>query len=169
MFINPKELIENKIITYPENFEITDHWQPNGLDIDCAKVFNINFDIYPIVGKKISVKGKPEEEGLIELQSLNSQGWILQKGKTYTFDSSFEINIPEGMCGWVIGRSSFNRQGIFIRSSLFDQGFKGTISGTIYCFNNIVIEEGVRIAQIVMCRSDKGGLMYNGQWQNGNT
>lgn len=165
MFLNPQELLDKKIITYPEGFDISKFVQQNGLDVDCVKIHSLEFDSLPIVGKNISYKPEPKVENTTDLTRYGMTGWILKKGNTYTFESSFEIEIPEGMCGWVIGRSAFNRQGILIRSSLYDSGFKGNIGGTIYCFNNIAIQEGTRIGQIVLAKAENASL-YKGQYQS---
>jgi deoxycytidine triphosphate deaminase len=165
MFLNPKDLLEKKIITYPADIDINKHVQQNGIDVDCIRIDNINFEAMPIVGKDVNHKPDVKEEPVAELTRYNMMGWRLKKGNTYTFESSFEIAVPDGMCGWVIGRSTFNRQGILIRSSLYDSGFKGKIGGTIYCFNNIAIEQGARVGQIVLASASSAG-MYSGQYQS---
>ena len=165
MFLNPQELLDKKIITYPENINIKDHLQQNGLDVDALTVFNINSKSWNIIGKEKSIKVNSLVHELDHISQLGKEGWMLRKGEAYTFDSSFKINIPEGMCGWVIGRSTFNRQGILIRSSLFDSGFSGSVGATIYCFNNVAIEEGVRVGQFVMCKAENASL-YKGQYMH---
>lgn len=170
MFINPKHLLKDDIITFSEGIEIDSHIQQNGIDIDCDKVWDLNFNSIPLIGKTISTKPKPKEiaAGNISFASTELSGkeigWVLEKGKVYAFESSFMVNIPEDMCGWVIGRSTFNRQGILIRSGFFDAGFNNTIGATIYCFNNIVLEKNARVAQIVMAKGDSAS-MYKGQYQ----
>lgn len=166
MFLSPQDLIDKKIVTYPVTIDITKHIQQNGLDVDCVSVFGFDAKKWNVIGVNKSVKAEPQAEESMSLPLVGQNGWMLEKGKAFTFDSSFQIEIPDGMCGWVIGRSTFNRQGILIRSSLFDSGFKGTIGGTIYCFNNVAIEEGTRIGQFVMCEA-KNASRYAGQYQGG--
>lgn len=163
MFLNPQSLVDKKIITFPTNIDITKHLQQNGIDVDCDKVSYLPNEI-PIVGKSLQVKPK-----LVDLKKEDIYkgeiGWYLKTGRAYSFDSTFYVEIPEGMCGWLIGRSSFNRSGVLIRSGLFDSGFKGYLGATIYCFSDIKIEQGARIAQFVMAKAENASL-YNGQYQD---
>jgi deoxycytidine triphosphate deaminase len=163
MIINPKEILQKKIITYPSNINIEEHIQQNGIDIDCIKVFttgsasNVLF-----IRKDKTIKPTVYEKVSSMLNGI--EVFKLETGKAYTFESSFEINIPEGMCAEIVGRSSLNRFGVFVRSSWYDTGFKGTIGATFYCFNDVIIEKGARVAQIVF-RTAEAASMYKGQWQ----
>lgn len=172
MFINPKLLLETKVITYPDSkINIDKHIQQNGIDIDCDRIWDLNFKSIPLVGVDVNAKPNPKELTPSNISFASKElkgkevGWVLEKGKVYAFESSFDINIPEDMCGWVIGRSSFNRQGVLIRSGFFDAGFNNKIGATIYCFNNMVIEKNARIAQIVLAKGESAS-MYQGQYQS---
>jgi deoxycytidine triphosphate deaminase len=163
MIVNPQNLINNSVITFPSSIKIEDYIQPNGIDIDANRIYELEFDSPPIIMNSDSYKPKPKllaKENIIPLV----QGWKLQKGKAYTFESSFNINLPMFLSGEVVGRSTLNRHGVFIRSSWFDSGFKGTIGATIYCFNDIWIQENARIAQVIVRMSETYNN-YNGQYQ----
>lgn len=173
MFLNPQELLDQKIIkcTNPA-LDLKEHVQQNGLDVDCALLTFIPATTTSLgkiltVGLTTQVKPTFQKIEPIEYHFPNCQekGWKLDTGRAYSFDSSFEVDIPEGMCGWLIGRSSFNRHGVLIRSALYDSGFKGTIGGTIYCFNPVVIGQNVRVAQLVLAEA-KNASLYNGQYQS---
>lgn len=157
MIINPKYLIQNEIITFPATININKHTQQNGIDVDCVNVY-----------AKSGSLTISEEQKLMPVSSLlevDANGyWQLKKGNCYEFDSSFELAIPAAMGGSVIGRSTFNRSGILIRSSWFDSGFKGNIGGTIYCFNDCYIKKGTRIGQFIMHEAASASL-YQGQYQ----
>jgi deoxycytidine triphosphate deaminase len=65
----------------------------------------------------------------------------------------------------VYGRSTLNRAGILLRSSIYDSGFVcNKIGFTMYPFNDCVIERESRIAQIIFYESHSN-TMYNGQYQ----
>lgn len=164
MLINPKYLIQNELITFPAHINIEEHIQQNGIDIDCKELFSLDFKKTPIIMKSDSFKPIPHLEPIIDITRSGVKGWLLKKGQAYTFNSSFNIDVPGNMGGQVIGRSTFNRHGILIRSSFYDAGFKGNLGGTIYCFNDIFIEEGMRIGQIVLSSAESAGL-YNGTYQ----
>lgn len=164
MLISPKYLVENEIITFPEHIIVSEHIQQNGIDIDCLELTHLSYTTTPAIFKDSSHKPNPVLLTPTEITKSGIQGWLLKKGEAYSFNSSFEINIPKNMGGQVVGRSTFNRQGLLIRSSWFDSGFKGTLGATIYCFNDCFIETGVRIGQFIMHSGESAGL-YAGQYQ----
>lgn len=172
MILNPQDLYDRNIVS-TENPEIKDSIdnfiQQNGIDVDLDRLFEIQYMpngkgiAMPFIGKDKSVKTdvievKPHET------SDGKRVFVLDSRKTYTFDSSFSCEFPANICGEVVGRSSLNRQGVFIRSSWFDAGFNGTVSATIYPSTTMMIERGARVAQIV-CRECTSAKMYSGQYQ----
>jgi deoxycytidine triphosphate deaminase len=156
MIINPQYLISNEIITFPETININKHLQQNGIDIDCIELTELTGTLNISEKHKESVTSAPV--------SLNDDVWHLKKGSVYEFNSSFEVSVPSNMGGSVIGRSTFNRAGILIRSSWFDSGFKGTLGGTIYCSNDCMLTKGTRIGQFIMHEAASAKL-YDGQYQ----
>lgn len=166
MLINPRYLIQNELIKHSPNINIDEHIQQNGIDIDCKELFSLEFEKPPILTKTESYKPDPIRKSVREITRYGTKGWLLKKGQAYSFSSSFEIEVPPNMGGQVIGRSTFNRQGILIRSSFYDSGFKGNLGGTIYCFNDVFVEEGTRIGQIILSSAESAGL-YSGQYQQG--
>lgn len=165
MFLNPKKLIQDGVIIPPAGADLEKHVQQNGVDISCDKVFEMITSQAPIISedKVFSRKAKTQELQPIEIDGR--QCFVLEEGKSYTFDSDWGVNISKDMCGWIVGRSSLNRQGVLIRSSWYDSGFQCENAGaTIYCFRDIIIEKGARVAQIVLGSADAAG-MYNGQYQ----
>jgi|ERR1035437_645704 deoxycytidine triphosphate deaminase len=164
MIYNPRKVIENKYLEIPNGIDITKHIQQHGIDIDCDRIYEVSSD--PFI---ISEREKYNID-CVELESsyfseVSGFCFKLEKGKTYTFDSQFFTNIPDFLGAEVVGRSTFNRNGIFIRSSWFDPGFKGLAGGTIYCHNrDLIIERGTRIAQIIFHEGESASL-YKGQYQ----
>ena len=168
MLISPKYLVENEIITFPDNIIIGEHIQQNGIDIDCFELTHLSYKTVPVIFKDSSVKPEPillKPTKITKPGEKDINGWLLKKGEVYSFNSSFEIKIPKNMGGQVVGRSTFNRQGILVRSSWFDSGFKGTLGATVYCFNDVFIEQGVRIGQFIMHSGESAGL-YTVQYQS---
>lgn len=156
MIINPDYLIKNEIITFPDTIDIIKHKQQNGIDIDCLSLVELTGTLVISEVAKTAIKGKKVH--------LYDNHWNLKKGHAYEFVSSFEIEVPNKMGGSLIGRSTFNRSGILIRSSWFDSGFHGVIGGTIYCFNDVVLTQGTRVGQFIMHETQEGSL-YKGQYQ----
>jgi len=85
----------------------------------------------------------------------------------YQFWSPVYVKLQENMAGWVIARSSLNRNGLRVWSGLYDPGFRNYIGGTLYVppYTRVDIEKGARIAQfIVVTTEDVWG--YEGQYQD---
>lgn len=158
MFINPLMAIDNGWITgnfTPESI------QPNALDftidrlytIDSSKTFIITQDHKEMRG------GVPVEPFSTEDELL----WKLEANTVYDGMSDFYISVPEGIACMMIIRSTFNRNGIFITSGLYDSGYAGHLgfaihnrSGTAY------IEPGTRIGQIIFVASESAKMYAGG-------
>jgi len=166
MIYNPKKALENGFLIAPEQVDLEKNIQQNGVDVDCDKVFLIQSE--PLIISEDFKSGTGSIEILPEkVYGLDeSKEWFfLKAGRAYTFDSSFNVNVPSFLGAKLIGRSTFNRNGILIRSSWYDSGFKGNAGATIYCFRDLIIEKGTRIAQIIFEEADSSS-MYNGQYQS---
>jgi dUTP pyrophosphatase len=164
MFISPQEIISKGIVTYKNQEIPAECIQPNGIDITIDVVFNSVFDKYPPLfcskgSFKPTLSPLPKEE-----VTRYTEGWELKKGNAYNFDSDFFVKVPEGMVAWVIGRSSLNRYGYKVTSALYDSGYNGVIGATMYCFNDLRIEAGFRVGQIVFAKAESAHL-YDGQYQ----
>ena len=96
--------------------------------------------------------------------SPNESGyWVLNRG-AYEFTSPHFVTVPAGYCGYLITRSSFNRNGIFIISGLYDSGFEGYVGGTLYNFGGrIKMQHMTRLCQLVMASAETV-KMYEGQY-----
>jgi len=165
MIYNPKKAIENGYLIPPTDINIANYIQQNGVDVDCDKVFELsNDELYMCGDVKINANSTELIPVVIEFKNTTAPGWRLEKGKAYTFDSSFEVNLPANLGASLKGRSSFNRNGILINSSWYDPGYKGNAAATIYCFRDLIITKGTRIAQIIFEEGDSCS-MYNGQYQ----
>ena len=90
--------------------------------------------------------------------------YFLKRNTPYIVKTIESVYIPKDAVGIIFSRSTFNRNGIIIRGTLFDSGFKGQASLAIYPFQNIRIAKGTRIAQIVFVTAEAYKL-YNGKYQ----
>lgn len=90
--------------------------------------------------------------------------YFLKRNTPYIVKTIESVYIPKDAVGIIFSRSTFNRNGIIIRGTLFDSGFKGQPSLAIYPFQNIRIAKGTRIAQIVFVTAETYKL-YNGKYQ----
>jgi deoxycytidine triphosphate deaminase len=81
----------------------------------------------------------------------------------YNFETAERIKVPQGIMAWFVGRSTLNRNGILLMSSVYDTGFNGRIGGTAYVWRRIQIEMFVRVGQIV-CWEAHETKEYDGQY-----
>lgn len=101
-------------------------------------------------------------------------GWLLPKG-TYLLELNEGVNIPGDIACYIIQRSSLNRSGCTIVSSLWDNGYTSrdeekvntiTVRLNVDTEAGIYIEKNARVAQII-AYSTEDTTLYNGQFQGG--
>lgn len=171
MFINPNHAIAEGWVKFPEwmSEEFQQKCiQPNALDFTVDHVFNIaNTDTFMISEDNKKMRSQvmiaphqyydkewPETEG--------PQYWQLTPG-CYDAMSDFYVTVPEGIAAHLITRSTFNRNGVFIQSGLYDSGFKGNCGFVIYNMGgNTEIAPHTRIGQLIFTKSEPSGVVYAG-------
>ncbi|RLJ05221.1 MAG: hypothetical protein DRP18_03590 [Candidatus Aenigmatarchaeota archaeon] len=77
------------------------------------------------------------------------------------------VSVPDDMFALIFSRSTFNRQGVLITATVFEPGWKGIPTVSIYNFSgvDISIAKDTRIVQIIFFKADAASV-YNGQYQN---
>lgn len=165
MLISPKTAFESgwikhsKYATY-EEWEAASLIGPNAIDFTIDDLFSISED-KPFI---ISEESKTMRGGD---KVLPVEGyWELNGHTAYDGLSSIYVDLPEGIACELIIRSTFNRNGVFLTSGLYDSGYKGSIGFGIHNRSGkAFIAPGTRIGQIKFVSSDKGGL-YKGGWNH---
>ena len=122
--------------------------QPNAVDLRVDKILRINPLIFEISEEsKIhrgSVEIQPDENGL----------WLLQPG-TYEIVMENIIEVGEYEAGWVITRSTLNRNGVHITSGLYDSGYHGVMAGALHITSGpMQIKRGTRVGQFLLFKSE---------------
>lgn len=135
--------------------------QPNCSEVRAAKILRVDLNTPFEISDDHKVMRSVEEV------PVDSEGyWNLDEGLYEVVYSFKEIYIAEGEAGWIIGRSSFGRNGITLESSLFDSGFKSnTAAGRLVVRGNggCRIKHNTRIGQFVLVESETLRL-YDGDW-----
>jgi deoxycytidine triphosphate deaminase len=117
------------------------------------------------IEKSITYKTIDPTLMLIDNCENKKQCWHLNKG-IYSLTFNQGCKLPNNIKAEIVGRSSLNRLGALIRSSIYDPGFETEQMGvTLYTFLPIVIEYQARVAQIVMDYCNPIDNLYNGQFQ----
>lgn len=169
MYINPIQAIEQGWITHPDCSSIED-WKerkflcPNAIDFTLDVMYTINHqNIFVISEEGKNMRGGNKMEPIPDRSSV--QGiWFLNPKTCYDGMSNFHVDIPEGVACELIIRSTFNRNGIFLTSGIYDSLFSGNIGFAIHNNSGAAkIAVGTRIGQIKFLSSDSNGG-YEGQY-----
>lgn len=168
MFISPKIAIERGWVKIPEGVNVEKCIQPNAIDFTLDKVCVFNADSYFQISE--NDKTMRTQRTLVPeyLYSLDDEKyWRLEAGSVYDGMSNFYVEVPEGIAAMLIVRSTFNRNGIFITSGLYDSGYKGACGFAIHNRGGVAfISPGTRIGQLIFIESQNAGLYAGGYNHN---
>jgi deoxycytidine triphosphate deaminase len=116
--------------------------QANAVDLRLDKVFKIKKDVFEISNDHKKHRGTEYE------LKPDSQGYFVLEPGDYEVVMENIINVGEGEAGWVITRSTLNRNGLFITSGLYDSGYHGVMAGVLHVGIGIArIKKGTRVGQ----------------------
>jgi deoxycytidine triphosphate deaminase len=165
MLINPRTAIEQGWITFPSwmtEEEKEECVQQNAMDITLDHLYRFNTNSYFVL-----TKSKKQMRETLPVAPIVIDGEeVFPISGDMDFMSDFYINLPEGVAVEIIVRSTFNRNGIFITTGLYDQGYQNYIGGIIRNNGPIAyVAPGSRLAQIKFIKAESSGKMYNGSYQ----
>lgn len=115
--------------------------QPNAVDLRLDKVFRILPTPFILSEEQKVHRGTepilPDEDGY----------FLLIPGQ-YEVVMENTINVGSDEAGWVITRSTLNRNGIFLTSGLYDTGYNGVMAACMHVgTGSASIKRGTRIGQ----------------------
>lgn len=115
--------------------------QPNAVDLRLGKIFRINPELF-----QVSNEDK-KHRGTTEVKPDHLGYYTLEPGH-YEVVMENIINVGDGEAGWVITRSTLNRNGCFLTSGLYDTGYHGVMAGVLHVtVGTARIKQGTRIGQ----------------------
>ena len=123
--------------------------QPNAVDLRIDKVFKINPKLFALSDSD----GTKIHRGSEEIIPGYNGFWRLEPG-TYeiVMENIIEVGLDEA--GWVITRSTLNRNGVFITSGLYDSGYHGVMAGALHVTTGpFEIARGTRVGQFLLFKS----------------
>ena len=131
--------------------------QPNAIDLRVDKVFKVNDGLFEVSNEhkkhRGSIEIKPDLEGYFNLPIGH-----------YEVVMENIINVGQGEAGWVITRSTLNRNGLFLTSGLYDSGYHGAMAGMLHVtVGQARIKKGTRIGQYLSFDAESLG-MYDGDY-----
>ena len=134
--------------------------QPNAVDLRVQDVFKLNDSEFRLEGDSKTHRGS--EKILID----EFGNWNLQPG-VYEIVMENIVKIPEGYAGWVITRSTLNRNGLFLTSGLYDSGYKGVMAGALHVnCGGAYIVPGTRLGQFILFKAESLN-QYDGSYGTG--
>ena len=140
--------------------------QPNAVDLKVSKLLMITSEPFVLTEGHKRNRHKTEVPLFQDPQNKDKLIWHLYPG-SYEFETEHYVNVPEGTAGWIIPRSTLNRNGIFITSGLYDSGFKNFIGGVMHVGSGeFFLSPKTRIAQFVTLQAETNHK-YDGQYQDG--
>ena len=83
-------------------------------------------------------------------------------------DSHETFTLPDNVCAFMYGKSSFTRRGLIFSFAVVDAGYSGRIGFSVFnpTSHNILLPLGQGIAQIVFHQIATPDKAYEGAWQN---
>ncbi len=163
MYIDPRTAIAKGWITGITNPET--QVQPNAIDFTLDKVYRINDKSTFIITESGKRMRGGDELLAIPSRKQNSDKWLwhLDGNSVYDGMSDIMVDLPEGVACELIIRSTFNRNGLFLTSGLYDSGFKGHIGFAIHNRSGkAIIGTHTRIGQIKFVAAETSGMYVGG-------
>ena len=131
--------------------------QPNATDLRVKKILEIGTKRFCV-----SEEGK-QHRGSKEIKPNADGVWILDPG-AYEIVMENTINVAEGEAGFVITRSTLNRNGVYLTSGLYDSGYHGIMAAVMHVTQGIMeITKGTRVGQYINFRAETLH-QYNGSY-----
>lgn len=122
--------------------------QPNAVDLRLGKVFKIAPETF------IISEDEKVHRGSREIQPTDD-GWYDLSSGSYEIVMENIISVGPDEAGWVITRSTLNRNGIFLTSGLYDSGYIGVMAGVMHInCGPARIKKGTRIGQFLLFKSE---------------
>lgn len=131
--------------------------QPNAVDLRIGKVFAI-IPVNFVISEEAKI-----HRGSHEILPDDNGWWILEPG-SYEVVMDNVIAVGPDEAGWVITRSTLNRNGVFLTSGLYDSGYNGVMAGCMHVTTGpMVIQRGTRIGQYLSFKA-QALHGYNGSY-----
>jgi len=115
--------------------------QPNAVDLRLDKIFKVADSDFVIS------ENDKQHRGSIPVDS-DKDGWFYLEPGHYEVVMENTINVGRDEAGFVITRSTLNRNGLFLTSGLYDTGYNGIMAGMLHVtIGPARIKKGTRIGQ----------------------
>ena len=131
--------------------------QPNAVDLRLARVYQISGSLFEVSNEHKKHRGSQEI-------TPDQEGYYLLAPGSYEVVMENIINVGPNEAGWVITRSTLNRNGCYLTSGLYDSGYHGVMAGVLHVtIGPARIKQGTRIGQYLSFDSESLSS-YNGDY-----
>ena len=131
--------------------------QPNAVDLRVQDIFALKDETFVLTDDKKTHRGS-------EKINVDENGMFCLEPGVYEIIMENLVTIPEGYAGWVITRSTLNRNGLHITSGLYDSGYSGVMAGLLHVAHGpAAIQRGSRVGQFLMFEAETLS-MYDGDY-----
>jgi deoxycytidine triphosphate deaminase len=147
------------LIRKVENVDSGSQNQPAGYDVTVSKVYSYSKSAYTIGIEK-------GENSKLDEVSPDSSGYFNLGVGSYLLDLNEITTIPNDAIGILLPRSTLLRNGIDVRTALFDPGYSGQPKVMLVCHRPLKLQRFARIGQLILLRSDREfSRQYSGRYQ----
>jgi deoxycytidine triphosphate deaminase len=149
----------SKLVKQVQSLDTSEQTQPAGFDVTVSKVYTYSNSVH-IIGVSKTENSILEElaPGLDNYFDLGIGAFMLELNEVTT--------IPKDAIGILLPRSTLLRNGIDVRTALFDPGYSGQPKVMLVCHRPLRLQRFSRIGQLVLIRSDKEfPSQYKGRYQ----
>ncbi|MGI0091794.1 MAG: dCTP deaminase domain-containing protein [Nitrososphaerales archaeon] len=133
--------------------------QPAGYDVTVSKINSYpktKFNLGLAKGENSSLEAVPLINDYFELNELGA----------YFVELNEITSIPRDAIGILLPRSTLLRNGLDVRTALFDPGYSGQPKVMLVCHRPVRIQRFARIGQLIILKSDREfSSQYSGQYQ----
>lgn len=135
--------------------------QPAGYDVTVS-----NIQSYPQTRFTVGIE-KGESSALIQIPAISEGAYYFDLDPGAYFVELNEITtIPADAIGILLPRSTLLRNGLDVRTALFDPGYSGQPKVMLVCHRPARIQRFARIGQLVIIKSDREfSSKYSGRYQ----
>ena len=157
---------------------VSEDVQPNACDLRIGKVFAIKDTSgfsYPVSSNRFVLSADNRTKIMRPTTTIHPERLDEFEGKSffilpsgiYEVIMQNEILVGHDEAGFVITRSTLNRNGVFLTSGLYDSGYDGIMAAVMHVnCGPAYIEEGARIGQYLSWKSLAIGK-YDGSYGKG--
>ena len=134
--------------------------QPNAVDLRVGKIFTVTSNTFTIDEDQKQHRGS-------EPVDVDADGYYNLDPGHYEVIMENEISVGDGEAGFVITRSTLNRNGVFLTSGLYDTGYAGVMAGVMHVnCGPMKIKPGTRIGQYLSWEAESLSS-YDGDYGHG--